>query len=323
MYTLSINITTLPQAISYHSRLFLTGSCFAENMAIRLKQHRFNVLDNPHGILFNPHSVADSLDSYIDGRQYNTDDLFYLNELWNSWEHHTQFSDIDKDTALTHINQSQAVAAAYIRTATHVMITLGSAYYYVLKETGKPVSNNHRAPANWFEKKLMPIDEIVSKFTHTLNKLLAINPGVQIIFTVSPVRHYRDGIVENNRSKARIIESVHALCEKFEQAYYFPAYELVIDILRDHRYYDIDFVHPNYLATDYVWSRMVEACMDGDTKALMKEVHEIVIARNHKPRFPQTEAHKKFMQSYVQKIRALTAQHPYLQLDEELKYFTD
>ncbi len=323
MHTLSINIPPLPTGISYHSMLFLTGSCFAENMAIRLKQHRFNVLDNPHGILFNPYSVADSLDSYIEGRQYSAGDLFYLNELWNSWEHHTQFSDIDKEAALTRINQSQADAAAYIRSATHVMITLGSAYYYVLKETGKPVSNNHRAPANWFEKKLMGIDEIVSKFTVTLNNLLAINPNVQIIFTVSPVRHYRDGIVENNRSKARIIESVHALCDHFEQAYYFPAYELVIDILRDHRYYDIDFVHPNYLATDYVWTRMVDACMDEPTKTLMKEVHEVVVARNHKPRFPQTETHKKFRQSYVQKIRALTTQHPYLQLDEELKYFMD
>lgn len=323
MHTLKLDIPTLPHQVSYHSKLFLTGSCFAENMAIRLKQHRFDVLDNPHGILFNPYSVAESLAGYINGKTYKADELFYLNELWNSWDHHTSYSDIDKDTALERINASQQKAATYIRSATHLMITLGSAYYYELKETGKVVSNNHRAAANRFEKKLMTSDEIVQVFTQTIDQLLKVNPDVQLIFTVSPVRHHRDGIVENNRSKARIIESVHQLCDNYTQAYYFPAYELVIDILRDHRYYDIDFVHPNYLATDHVWGRLKDACMNEQTQALMKQVHEIAIARGHKPRFPQTEAHQKFRRSCAQKIQALMAQYPYLQLDEELKFFTD
>ena len=292
-------------------------------MAIRLKQHRFNILDNPHGIIFNPLSVANSIDGYIQGKLYSEDALFYLNELWNSWDHHTSFSHINKEEALCSINTSQKAATEFIRTATHVLITLGSAYYYVLKETGQAVSNNHRAPSQWFEKRLLTIEEITSKFTNTIESLLKVNPDVQLIFTVSPVRHYRDGLVENNRSKARIIESVHLLCDKFEQAYYFPAYELVMDVLRDHRYYDIDFVHPNYLATDYVWGRLTEACMDTFTLDLMKQVHEVALARKHRTRFPQTEAHKKFRESYVQKIRALMAQYPYLQLNEELAYFSE
>lgn len=321
MHTLQLHIDKLPLQISYRGKLFLTGSCFAENMAMRLKQHRFDVLDNPHGILFNPLSVANSMDSYLQGRLYSEQDLFYLNELWNNWEHHTLFSHIDKATALAQINQSQTDASVFIRSATHVMVTLGSAYYYELKESCIAVSNNHRAPSQWFEKKMMTVDEIVAKFSLTLESLQSVNPGVQVIFTVSPVRHYRDGIVENNRSKARVIESVHQLCEKYG-AYYFPAYELVIDILRDHRYYDIDFVHPNYLATDYVWNRLTEACMDDATRALMKQVHEIAIARNHKPRFPQTKAHQQFRESYAQKIRTLMTQYPYLQLNEELEYFS-
>lgn len=323
MHTLQINISKLPQPVSYLSKIFLSGSCFAENMAMRLKQHRFNVVDNPHGILFNPVSVAASIDSYIQGRLYSADELFYLNELWNSWDHHTSYSDINKEAALEAINHSQVQAANFLREATHVMITLGSAYCYVLKDLGKVVGNNHRAPAGLFEKKLLDIEEIVEKFTNTLNALHAINPRAQIIFTVSPVRHYRDGIVENNRSKARIIESVHRLCDKFPQAYYFPAYELVIDILRDHRYYDIDFVHPNYLATDYVWNRLVESGMADATRLLMKQVYEMAIARQHRPRFPQTEAHKKFRESCAQKIRALMTQYPYLQLNEELEYFSN
>ncbi|MCB9044995.1 MAG: GSCFA domain-containing protein [Chitinophagales bacterium] len=323
MHTLQLNIQPLPRPISYESKLFLSGSCFAENMAIRLKQHRLNVLDNPHGIIFNPLSVANSIDGYIQGKLYSEDALFYLNELWNSWDHHTSFSHINKEEALCSINTSQKAATEFIRTATHVLITLGSAYYYVLKETGQAVSNNHRAPSQWFEKRLLTIEEITSKFTNTIESLLKVNPDVQLIFTVSPVRHYRDGLVENNRSKARIIESVHLLCDKFEQAYYFPAYELVMDVLRDHRYYDIDFVHPNYLATDYVWGRLTEACMDTFTLDLMKQVHEVALARKHRTRFPQTEAHKKFRESYVQKIRALMAQYPYLQLNEELAYFSE
>lgn len=323
MHTLKIDIPALEQQIDYHSKLMLTGSCFAENMAIRLKQHRFDVLDNPHGILFNPYSVAASLQGYITGTEYTEDHLFYQNELWNSYDHHTNFSDVNKDIALNSINQSQKQANEFIHKATHIIITLGSAYYYQLKESDRIVSNNHRTAANLLDKKLMTSDAITELFTTTLNMLLEVNPNVRIIFTVSPVRHHRDGIVENNRSKARIIESVHQLCDTFTQAYYFPAYELVIDILRDHRYYDIDFVHPNYLATDYVWGRLVDACMNEETKTIMKQMSEIDIARKHKPRFPQTEAHKKFRESYVQKIRALMTQYPYIQLDEELAYFTD
>ena len=323
MHTLKIDIPQLPKQIDYQSKMLLTGSCFAENMAIRLKQHRFDILDNPHGILFNPYSVAESLKGYITGKRYTEDDLFYQNELWNSYDHHTNYSDIDKTTALERINKSQQDAHDFIQNTTHIFITLGSAYYYQLKETNKIVSNNHRTAANLLEKKLMSSDTITELFATTIDMLLKTNPDVQLIFTVSPVRHYRDGIVENNRSKARIIESVHQLCDMYAQAYYFPAYELVIDILRDHRYYDIDFVHPNYLATDYVWDRLTDVCMNEDTKKIMAQMHEIDIARKHKPRFPETDAHKKFRSSYAQKIRALMTQYPYIQLDEELAYFTD
>lgn len=298
----------------------LIGSCFADNISERLKQHKFNVLANPNGTLFNPLSVANSLDSYVEGKQYTADDLFYLNEIWNSWTHHSDYSDIDRQAALDKINQSQTKAHEFIQSATHIIITLGSAYYYQHKELDIPVSNNHRAPAQWFEKRLLQVNEIVSKLTSTLDAIKAINPNIQFLCTVSPVRHIRDGVVENNRSKARLIDAVHTICER-EDSSYFPSYELVIDVLRDHRYYDIDLVHPNYLATDYVWNQFTQACMDSDTQTLMKQLKEITIARSHKPRFPQTEAHKKFKESYVQKIKALQQQHPYLSLNEELSYF--
>lgn len=321
-HTLSLDVPRLPQPISYRDKLLLTGSCFTEHMAERLATHRFQVLFNPHGILFNPLSVAESLNSYIDNKQYTKDDLFYLNELYNSWAHHTRFSHTDADAALTGINQSQTAASTFIKEASWVIITLGSAFYYYLKDGNRPVANNHRAPAGWFEKRLLEIDVIVDELANTIDKLHTVNPTANVLFTISPVRHIRDGVIDNNRSKARLIEAVHTLCARYTQAHYFPAYELVIDILRDYRYYDIDFVHPNYLATGFVWEQFVKSCIDPKALPVMKAVQDIAIARAHRPRFPGTQAHQKFKAEYAEKVRKLMAQHPYLQLQDALDYFS-
>lgn len=321
--TLEPNIPKLPRPVTYNDSLLLVGSCFSENMYERLKHAKFNVMSNPNGILFNPLSVALALNGYMDNRQYTRDELFYLNELWNSWDHHTRFSHIDADAALAGINQSQSEAHNFIKSAGYVIITLGSAFQYYLKDGDKLVANNHRAPAQSFEKRLLSIEMIVAELTATLDKLLALNPEVRVIFTISPVRHIRDGVVDNNRSKARLLEAVHTLKEKYAQSYYFPAYEIVIDILRDYRYYDIDFVHPNYLATSYIWEQFVAACIAPDSQGLMKELQEVVTARNHRPRFPETEAHQKFRQAYREKIMMLMRQQPGINLTDELAYFTE
>jgi len=320
--SLQLDIPVLPKPISYTDNILLIGSCFTEHISDRLQQHKFKVLSNPHGILFNPLSVASSLEGYLSSKQYEQEDLFYQNELWNSWDHHTRFSDISADVALNGINQSQAEASVFLKHADWVIITLGSAFQYYLKETGKPVANNHRAPAQWFEKKLLPIDEITTALGNALQHLFDSNPYAQVLFTISPVRHIRDGVVDNNRSKARLIESVHALCEQYEKAYYFPAYELVIDILRDYRFYDIDFVHPNYLATTYVWEHFIKSCIARPAYEVMQQVQEIITARSHRTRFPATAVHQKFKESYAEKTRALIDKYPYLDLNEELRYFT-
>lgn len=321
--TLELEIPKLVPSIKYTDNILLIGSCFTENMSDRLLQHKFNIVSNPHGILFNPLSVADSLNSYIDGKQYSKEDLFLLNELWNSWDHHTRFSHTDSAKALAQINESQTTASGFIKKADWIIITLGSAFQYYLIETNKPVANNHRAPAQWFEKRLLSISSIEEALTNTLHKLFAINLGVQILFTISPVRHIRDGVTDNNRSKARLIEAVHSLCAANKQAHYFPAYEIVIDILRDYRYYDIDFVHPNYLATSFVWEQFVQSCIDVPTQSAMKEVLDIATAKAHRTRFPETSAHKKFLESYAGKVRELQKKFPFLDMEEELRYFSE
>ncbi len=320
--TLDLEIPALPEPVAYSDKLLLTGSCFTEHIAERLSQHKFRVLSNPHGILFNPLSVAFSLDSYVVEKKYVHEDLFQLNELWNSWDHHTRFSDIDATAALERINQSQTQAARMVREAGWIMITLGSAFQYRLKDSGRPVANNHRAPAQWFEKDLLSIGTIVEALSATISSIQGLNPKAKFLFTISPVRHIRDGVIDNNRSKARLIEAVHELCAAFSKVYYFPAYELVIDVLRDYRFYDVDFVHPNYLATQVVWERFAAACIDPREKMLMEQVQEIMTARSHRPRFPGTEAHQKFRERYREKIRGLMEEHPGIDLSEELKYFS-
>lgn len=316
------DISPLQDPIRYSHKLLLIGSCFTEHIAERLQQYKFKHLSNPHGILFNPLSVAQSLDSYVSGKMYSEKDLFFLNELWNSWDHHTRFSDVHKEKVLDKINSSQREASNFIRDADYIIVTLGSAFQYYLKEENRLVANNHRAPGQWFEKRLLPIQTITDTLCATVQNILFINSKVRFIFTISPVRHIRDGVVDNNRSKARLIEAIHELCASFEQCYYFPAYELVIDILRDYRFYDIDFVHPNYLATQFVWEQFVSSCIAAEEKDIMESVKDIVVARNHKVRFPETEAHKDFKARYKEKISLLIKQHSYLDLQEELDYFS-
>lgn len=320
-FQLDINIPSIPQSIRYSDQILLIGSCFTEHIADRLAQHRFSICSNPNGILFNPLSVAQSLKGYLHQKRYDKKDLFYLNELWNSWDHHTRFSDVYVDKALDNINREQEEASLIIEKADWVMITLGSAFQYYLKEGNIAVANNHRAPGQWFEKRLLDIETIVSALSETLTLLHEKNPKAQVLFTISPVRHIRDGVIENNRSKARLLEAVHELCGQFSFAHYFPAYELVIDVLRDYRFYDIDLVHPNFAATSYVWENFIQHCMNESTRNLMQEVLELSIAQNHRARFPQTQHHKAFCIKYAEKGKALQEEYPFLNLSDIISHF--
>jgi hypothetical protein len=320
-FQLDISIPKLAQSIQYNNKILLIGSCFTEHIADRLAQHHFKICSNPNGILFNPISVSDSLCDYLNEKKYCKDDLFYLNELWNSWDHHTRFSDVEESKALVQINIAQQEASSMILEADWIMITLGSAFQYFLKENGKAVANNHRAPSQWFEKRLLEIETIVASLHNCLELLHKKNPKAQVLFTISPVRHIRDGVVDNNRSKARLIEAIHSICSQFNFAHYFPAYELVIDVLRDYRFYDIDMVHPNYPATSFVWDNFVTSCIDEPTIALMKDVLELNTAQNHRTRFPETKAHKEFCIKYAQKAKSLQNQLPFLDLSSTINYF--
>ncbi len=329
-FQIPIQINAPEKQINYRNKILLIGSCFTEHIGDTLEELKFSVLQNPNGILFDPISVCKSLISYINNRQYNEADLFQLNEVWHTWQHHSRFSNIDEQQCLQKINESQTTAHRFLKDADWIIITLGSSFSYRLTELAEKknassetsVANCHRAPAQWFKKHLLEIKEIIAAMDDCMKQLLQYNSKLQFIFTVSPVRHIRDGVIENNRSKARLIESVHHLVNKYEQAYYFAAYELVIDVLRDYRFYDIDLVHPNYMATEFVLEKFSESCIDEETRGLMEEVKKVVIARKHKPFQPKTEAHLSFLSAHLEKTKKLQDQFPFLDFTDELNYFS-
>lgn len=321
-FQIPIQIPALSEGISYTDKILLTGSCFTEHIGDKLNELKFDMLQNPNGILFDPHSVASSLVSYIHNKQYKGSDLSFFNELWHSWQHHSRFSHMNADECLRVINESQQRAHNFLKDSNWLIITLGSSFSYRLMENSSPVANCHRAPAQWFHKLLMTIEETNAVLENCIHQLFQFNSTLKIIFTISPVRHIRDGVIENNRSKARLIEVVHHLVNKFDKLYYFPAYELVIDVLRDYRFYDIDLVHPNYSATRFVMEQFMKYCVHEQSQWLSGEIQQIVIARKHKPFQPNTEAHKKFLKVYEGKTMELQARFPFLSLAEELIYFS-
>lgn len=327
-----ITIPSLPEPIRYGQKILLTGSCFTEHIGDRLQELKFEVLQNPNGILFDPQSVCDSLCSYISPRKYTVADLVCFNELWQSWQHHSRFSDLDAETAVTRINQSQQQAHDFLKNADWLIVTLGSSFSYRLTDQGAPlgvkdrveggVANCHRAPGAWFRKHLMTVEEILSSLDTCLHQLFQFNPKLQVLFTISPVRHLRDGVIENNRSKARLIETVHHLVNKFERIHYFPAYELVVDVLRDYRFYDIDLAHPNYAATRFVMEHFMQHCIEEKSRSIAEQVNQIVIARKHKAFQPASKAHQQFLQQFAQRTQMLMVEYPELNLKAEFDYFT-
>jgi hypothetical protein len=320
---LDIHIESPEEKISYPQKIFLIGSCFTEHIGNRLADLKFPLLQNPNGILFDPLSVSNNLHSYITCKQYEASDLFHLNELWQSWRHHSIFSGSDESAVLDVINQKQKQAHEFLRSAEWMVITLGSSFSYQLKDTKQPVANCHRAPAQWFHKHLLEIEETKSALSNAIEALFAYNPGIKLILTVSPVRHIRDGVIENNRSKARLLEAVHYLVSKFNHVYYFPAYEIVIDVLRDYRFYDVDLVHPNYAATEFVFEKFSSHFISSQSLELMEEIRKFVSAYRHKPFQPQTSAHKAFLLSNLDRIKQFQKTNPQLDFSKEIRYFSD
>ena len=320
-FHLAFTPNPLMPRIRHADKLLLCGSCFTEQMGAKLRQYKFRTLENPNGILFNPVSIATAVNGYIENKQYSEADLFLQDETWGSWDHHTRFSALTAEESLAMINTSQNNAHHFLKNADWLLLTLGSSFVYERGE-GSVVANCHKLPADKFRKRLLPVQELLAVLDEMIHRLREFNPGLQIIFTISPVRHLRDGFVENNRSKAALIQAVHQLVDKFGHLHYFPAYELVIDDLRDYRFYAEDMVHPNFAATQYVWEKFMATAIEENAHGLMKEIGQLNAARNHKAFNPGSVAHQAFLKKNLEKAQYLHSMYPYLDLADETAYFS-
>ena len=323
-----LEIKKLEPALTHLNKLMLVGSCFTENIGEKLRKHKFQIFENPNGILFNPVSVSEVIINVIENKIYTEKDLFEWNEGFHSWQHHSRFSGTTIDEALNKINLTTKEANSFLKKADYILITLGSAWVYTFTDKalnatkGTVAANNHKAPNDWFEKRLLRVDQVILVLATMLDKLGAFNPNIKIIFTISPVRHLREGHISNNRSKAVLIQAVHELIERLPKLQYFPAYELVIDDLRDYRFFAEDLVHPNYYATQYVWEKFVETYFEVETQALMQEIASINLAYQHKPFNANSQQHQLFLQNYYKKIKKMQEQHPSIDWSAELNYFS-
>lgn len=315
-FHLQFPIAPFPEKINYRQQLLFMGSCFAESIGATMEKYKFNVLINPNGIIYNPSSISNSLRKYIANYKFDETDLFHANEVWNSWEHHSEYSFLEKEKTLTSINSAISEANKYLLKADWLFITFGSAYYYKRKDTEKLVANCHKQPQKEFTKHLLTVEEIVDDYTHLINDLKNINSKLKIVLTVSPVRYIRDGVVENSRSKARLLETVHQLSERNSNVYYFPAYEIVIDDLRDYRFFKEDLTHPNGIAINYIFEKWLETTFDKETELLFEKVKSIISDSNHRPLHPNTLSHNDFVTSYKLRAKQLQTEFPFIKLEE-------
>jgi len=303
--------------LDHATPVFAVGSCFAESIACRLARAKFSVTKNPFGVVFNPASIASEIERLLSGKPYTASDMVSDGGLWYSWEHHGSLSTPTLDGALEKANAALAQGSKALREAGTLIVTLGTAWVY--EREGRVVSNCHKAPAGEFTRRRMEVDEVVETLARTFAKLAEKLPAKNIILTVSPVRHVKDGLAENSLSKATLIVAAHRLTA---YAHYFPAYEIVIDDLRDYRFYGADMVHPSEQAVDYVWEKFCEAMMSAATREVAHEAERLAEAMAHRPLNPATEGHRAFLRVMHGRCAALAASHPGLDLRAELAYFS-
>lgn len=318
-----VEITASPDKISHTSNVMFLGSCFTENIGNRMAGLKFRTDINPFGIIYNPRSVANSLKILAENKTFTKQDLYFENERWFSFFHHSRFSSPGVDGCLEEINKRALYSSSFIKRADYLIITFGTAWVYLHRKTGITVSNCHKLPACEFDRVLLSAGEIVSDYERIISTLKDHNPALKIIFTLSPVRHWKDGAIDNQLSKSILTVAVHALKKKYSHVDYFPAYEIVMDDLRDYRFYAGDMLHPSQQAIDYIWDKFGMVYFGEETGGLIKEIDKLNKAMAHRPFNPEAGSYKKFLQANKEKTIELKNKYPYLDFEKELKFFSD
>lgn len=307
--------------ISHQHHLLCIGSCFAEHIGSRLEQLKFPVNVNPFGIIYNPTSIVRVLEKLLSGTDYKKRDLFENLGLWHSYDHHGRFSHPNQLTALQQINHALNDARQFLKSTNRLILTLGTAHVFVDKQTNTVVANCHKMPGQTFDRRRLSVDEVAAPLVSILQKLKEEYPDLEVIATVSPVRHLRDGLLENQRSKATLLLGLETVCKALPFVHYFPSYEIVLDDLRDYRFYEKDLSHPNSSAIDYVWNYFENAFFTDKTKALCQRISQLSTAAAHRPFHPSSEAHQAFLKKQTLTLEILQKEFPSLNLTKEKDAF--
>jgi len=288
----------------------LCGSCFVENIGKKLENGCFNVLVNPFGILFNPYSLAKSIENIIDNKPITADELIFHHGLYHSFSHHSCFAHPEQNVCVEQINRATAHAHQFLKEANLLIITLGTSWVYRHKHSGNIVASCHKIPQQEFEKELLSVEQITETLSAMMQRLSAFNKGIRIVLTISPVRHIKDGVVENQQSKSSLILSVKRLVERFAYCFYFPVYELFMDDLRDYRFYASDMLHPSETAIQYVWERFCETFFNQETQLVLNEVEKLYTASQHRPFHATSDEYQAFRRQCQEKARLLAERFP-------------
>lgn len=296
--------------IDYSSKLVSLGSCFAENMGDKFDYFKFSTITNPFGIIFNPISLEKIILRSIHKKYFTEKDIFFHNEAWHCFEVHSELSNPNKTEFLTTLNQLIDTTNGHLEKATHCLITLGTSWVYKHIESDTLVANCHKVSQKQFVKELLSVTDIDASLKRIVSEIQVVNPNCKFIFTISPVRHSKDGFVENNVSKSHLITALNHFLSNATSSIYFPSYEIMMDELRDYRFYAEDMLHPNQTAIDYIWMKFSVNYINETEFETMQHVSEIQKALNHKPFNPNSESHLKFQDNLKQKINAIVAKYP-------------
>jgi hypothetical protein len=316
-----VKIEPSPVKITYNDKVLFLGSCFASSIGKQMQAGKFRVLINPAGTVFNPVSVCNTLDIITSGRKFETGDLYFHNGTYLSLYHYTDFSSYDPVSLLDKINSGLSEALGFLKECRFLFITLGTARVYRLKETGQIVSNCHKIPSEYFTQELLTVHEIRNLLEHQLDRLRELFPEMKVIFTISPVRHLKDGAHGNQISKSLLLLSVEELLAHHTSPDYFPAYELVMDELRDYRFYDDDMMHPSALAINYIWDCFSKCYMDSKTLNTWNEVVRVTKACRHLIKNESPAMVKVFAQNMLNQISVIENRVPQIDFSPEKAYF--
>ncbi|MCZ4695616.1 GSCFA domain protein [Ancylomarina euxinus] len=316
LFRTKVNIPRSEFDFGYQKNAVMMGSCFVENIGAQLKSYKYQVDVNPFGVIYNPVSVCSSLRLLMEEKEFLEDDLNFHNDLWFSFYHHSKFSNSDLSLCLSDINDSIKKSSQELKEADFLFITFGTAWVYELLSSGKIVSNCHKLPAKDFNRYRLDVDEIVSIYKDLLVELLVFNPKIKVVFTVSPIRHWKDGANGNQLSKATLLLAVEQLSELFDQVSYFPSYEIVMDELRDYRFYTDDMLHISNSAIKYIWQRFLETYLSEESKQIQKQVEKFILAANHRPFNVTSESHQTFIKSSLAKLHGFLRVNPTINMDE-------